>query len=430
MQILHIQTFLAFFTRELYTSYSFIISDRLSTFQSSVAFSKSDIVFSSDTPKRQYMKKQAMLALKQNRDGWKDIESKTLLYGEEMLKTIEQYKGGPFDPGRLIHMTLAHMMLILIFGHTSDEDAAAVIEDANDFEEVLRPVGAYFILDIAPVLRFFVPPIKRAYTRLINVVTNTHAIYHKYIAARRKLYRHPKVEVFVDHFLKLNITNETEDTTKNINETDIFSVAHDIFVGGMATTSKTLTMMLAILVNHPNIQDAVYQEINDTIGRRQPKTEDKLSMPFTQAVILEMLRYQSSFPFAIPHRAKYDSMLQGYLIPAGTIIFPNLWALHHDNRYWENPWEFNPNRWLEEGQVVPPGHITKQRLLPFGAGKRQCPGEAIARNRLFLLVTMLLQKFKFVAAEGHQRPNHDPSDCKVDFILQPNPYKLSVEARH
>ena len=152
-------------------------------------------------------------------------------------------------------------------------------------------------------------------------------------------------------------------------------------------------------------------------------------MPFTQAVILETLRYHSVMPVAIPHVATCDSELQGYHVPAGTIIFPNLWRLHHDERYWENPWEFNPNRWLEDGNVVPPDHIKKQRLLPFGAGRRQCAGEIFARNRLFILTTMLLQRFKFVPATGHPKPNHDPSDCILHFLLQSNPYKLSVQPR-
>ncbi len=152
-------------------------------------------------------------------------------------------------------------------------------------------------------------------------------------------------------------------------------------------------------------------------------------MPFTQAVILETLRYHSVLPVALPHVASCDSELQGYLIPAGTIIFPNLWALHHDSRYWESPKEFNPNRWIENGKIVPPDHINKQRLLAFGAGKRQCPAEVFSRNRLFLLTCLLLQKFKFIPARGHPIPNHDPFECTVEILLKLKPYKVSVNPR-
>ncbi len=392
--------------------------------------SNTDIVFSSDSPKWHYMKKQVMAAMKQHGDGLKNLENKTLFCGNQMLKIIEQYKGKSFEPGPLIHMAVAHIMLILVFGQGSKGDASEFIEAEKNMEEVLRPVGAGLILDIVPFLRYFIPSVNRAYRQLINVADSTKLFHYKHISARRKLYDHPNVEVFIDHFIRLNIMNQEDDAAKNITETDICSMGKDMFGAGMATTSKTMVMMLAILVNHPEIQDTTYREIDDEIGRRQPKMEDKLSMPYTQALILETLRYHSVLPFAVPHRAKCDSDLQGYHVPAGTIVFPNLWALHHDERYWKSPWEFNPNRWLEDGKILPPDHVKKQRLLAFGCGKRQCPGEVFARNRLFILTTLMLQKFKFIPAQGHPRPNNDPSQCKGDWFLAPGPYKLSVEPRH
>ncbi len=407
-----------------------MISDRMTTFRSSVAFSKTDVGLGNDSPKWRYLKKQVMAALKQHGDGLKNLEAKTLIYGEQMLKTMEESKDKPCDPGQLIHMTVAHIMLILIFGMSSDEDAAAFIENEHGIEEVVQPSGAYLILDIVPFLRYLVPSVKRAYTTLINVITRSNAAYDRYIAARRQLYDHPNVEVFIDHFFKLNIINDTEDATKYVDEKDIQALAMDMFAPGMTTTSKTLEMMVAILVNHPEIQDAVYEEIKSVIGIRQPRIEDKLSMPFTQAVILETLRYHSMTPLCIPHVASCDSELQGFFIPAGTIIFPNVWSLHHDERYWKNPWEFSPKRWIEDGKIVLPDHPKKQRLLPFGAGRRQCAGEVFAKNRLFLLTTMMLQKFRFVPAEGHPRPNHDPLLCTSHIALHIKPYKLSVKPRY
>ena len=327
------------------------------TFRGSVLFSNTDIVFSSDTPKWQYMKKQVMAALKQHGDGLKNLEAKTLFYGNQLLKTIKEYNGKPFEPRGLIRMSIAHIMLILMFGQSSESDAVAFMESQSNIDEIFRPAGAYIILDLAPLLRYFVPPVKKAYRELLDVMISTNCIYDKYIALRRKLYDHSNVHVFMDHFFYLNTMNQADNPLKNINQTDIRSMAIDMFIAGYGTISSTLTMMLAIMVNHPEIQDIVYQEINDVIGTRQPIMEDKLRMPYTQAVILETLRYHSLAPFANPHVAKCDSELQGYLIPAGTLIFPNLWSLHHDPRYWKRPQEFDPNRWLENGKIVSPDHI-------------------------------------------------------------------------
>ncbi len=375
------------------------------------------------------MKKEVMEAIKQHGDGSKNIEEKTLHYGRQMLRTFEQSNGGPFEPGKLIHLTVAKIMQCLLFGQGSEEDAEACMQVGNNMTKVLLPVGAYMMLDIIPYLRYVVLPVKNAYTTFMNAVTSMNSNFDRYIMTRRKFYVHPNAETVIDHLIKLSLT-KSNDTAKNIRDIDIRSMAVDMFVGGMMTISKTLTIILAILVNHPKIQDAIFQDINNIIGKREPKMEDQPFMPFTQAVIFETLRYITLIPLAAPHVTKNDSDLQGYFIPAGTIVFPNLWALHHDERYWECPWEFNPNRWIENGKIVPADHIKKQRLVPFGDGRRQCPAVAFARNRLFILLTMMLQKFKFVAAEGHQRPNHDPSDCTVDFTLNLKPYKLSVIPRY
>ena len=189
-----------------------LISDRLSTFRTSVLFSNTDIGFSSDSPKRRYLKKHVMSALKQHGDGLKNLEANTLLYGNQMIKTIGNYKGN------LIRMTLAHIMLVLLFGHSSDEDAAAFIEDQHNMEELMKPSGPYILLDVAPFLRYFMSPVKRAYTELINFVTTTNLLYDNYIEGRRKFYNHPNIEFFIDYFFNLKIMNQTEDTTFKIDD--------------------------------------------------------------------------------------------------------------------------------------------------------------------------------------------------------------------
>ncbi len=394
-----------------------------------MAFSDTNIGFINDSPKYRFLKKQVMAAVKQHGDGLKHLEAMTLKYGGQMLKTMEDYNGKAFDPRTHINVTQTHIMLSLIFGRSTEEDAVNFIKSEYEIDRAFQPAGRFLILDIAPFMRYFVPPVKKIYTEFLNIFINSGALFDRYIADRRKHYKHPKVEVFIDHFFNLNIMSQNENTLRKVDNKVIQSAAIAMLVAGMTTTANTLQIMLAILVNHPNIQDSAYKEIVHVIGKRRPRIEDKLSMPFIQALILETLRYQSVLPLAIPHRAKCDSELQGFLIPAGTIVFPNLWSLHHDERYWANPWEFNPNRFIEGNKIVGPDHIKKQRLLPFGAGRRQCPGEDFARNRLFILATMMLQKFKFLPAEGHPKPNHDPNECTVDIVLRIKPYKLSVKQR-
>ncbi len=376
------------------------------------------------------MKKQLMTAMKQHGDGLKHLEDMTLQYGEEMLQKMEANNGKPFDPAHLLFTTTASIMMTLIYGHATEEDVTNAINIQKQILKVFQSNGAYLMLDMLPISRFIVPSVKKAYAEFMMVMNEARILYDSIAAVRRRTYEHPNVEFFIDFFLKLSATNEfDEDKTRVVEESDIRAVGFDMFGAGTLTTSKTLQMMLAVLVCHPEIQDSACKEIVEVIGKRKPRIEDRTFMPFTEALILETLRYHSLAIFAIPHQAKCNAELSGFFIPKGACIFPNLWSLHHDERYWDRPWEFNPNRFIEDGKVVPPDHKKKQRLFAFGAGRRQCAGEVFAKNRLFILTCLMLQKFKFVPAEGHPVPNDDPHDCTAELMLLIKEYKLCVQLR-
>ncbi len=98
-------------------------------------------------------------------------------------------------------------------------------------------------------------------------------------------------------------------------------------------------------------------------------------------------------------------------------------------RYWEDPWEFIPERFIENGAIIPPDHPNKQRLLVFGIGRRHCPAGAFVKNILFLFLTMMLQKFKILPAEGELKPQTDPHDFMSVFAINMRPYKVQLQLR-
>jgi cytochrome P450 len=104
-----------------------------------------------------------------------------------------------------------------------------------------------------------------------------------------------------------------------------------------------------------------------------------------------------------PHRTTCDTTLAGYHIPKETNVLLNIWAINHDGREWKNPEEFNPDRFLDSE-----GHFTgtsKMSYVPFGLGRRICPGESLAKAELFLLSATMLHKFKFELPPGASVPN-------------------------
>lgn len=113
------------------------------------------------------------------------------------------------------------------------------------------------------------------------------------------------------------------------------------------TTSRALYSMMLLLTKHPEIQHAIQEEIDTVIGTRQPLLDDRENCPVTESMVMELLRYISHIPLAIPHMATSDTTLGGYHIPAGTQVCANLFALHHSS-FWDDPYAFKPSRFLDE----------------------------------------------------------------------------------
>ncbi len=186
------------------------------------------------------MKKQMMVALKKQGDGLKHLEAMTLNHGAEMLQKMEDYKGKPFDPAETLNMTVASIMLTRIYGRTTEEITKRHVNFEKEALGVLQANGAFLMLDILPILRFIVPAVRNAFAEFMAMIDNFVTLYDKRVVARRRLYKHPQVECFLDHFLKLSITNKSdEDKARIVDELDIRSMGATAFGAGMKTTYES-----------------------------------------------------------------------------------------------------------------------------------------------------------------------------------------------
>jgi len=129
---------------------------------------------------------------------------------------------------------------------------------------------------------------------------------------------------------------------------------------------------MSALIKNPKVMKKVQEEIRKSIGTKGFVNEDDVqNMPYLKAVIKETFRLYPPVPLLVPRETMKKSTLQGYEIQLGTIIHVNSWAIARDPEIWENPEEFMPERFLNsdinfKGQDF--------ELLPFGAGRRGCPG--------------------------------------------------------
>jgi trans-cinnamate 4-monooxygenase len=166
------------------------------------------------------------------------------------------------------------------------------------------------------------------------------------------------------------------------------------------TTLWSIEWGIAELVNHPEIQQKLRDEMDTVLGVGHQITEpDTHKLPYLQAVIKETLRLRMAIPLLVPHMNLHDAKLAGYNIPAESKILVNAWFLANNPEQWKNPDEFRPERFLEEEKHVE-ANGNDFRYLPFGVGRRSCPGIILALPILGITIGRLVQNFELTTPPG------------------------------
>jgi steroid 17alpha-monooxygenase/17alpha-hydroxyprogesterone aldolase len=119
------------------------------------------------------------------------------------------------------------------------------------------------------------------------------------------------------------------------------------------------------------------------------------------------------FPI-IRRKAIRDFKIDGYDVNEGSFVYVNLWAIHHDPDEWESPYEFRPERFLNDPDK-------SHDMFPFGAGIRVCIGKSLAKSELFLMVSRLLHQFEFKLPPGSPRPD---ATGLTSTIYRPKPFQI------
>lgn len=146
-------------------------------------------------------------------------------------------------------------------------------------------------------------------------------------------------------------------------------------------------------------------------------------MPYTEATLREIMRFETLVPSSVPHRALCDTTLGGYHIPKDTFVLAGLFSMHNSKDVWMDPENFRPERLLDANGKL---NLKKDFSLPFGAGKRLCAGETFARNTMFLCIAALLQNFNLKPSNG-QLPNLNDTSC--GFARMPADFWIKFESR-
>ncbi|KAL2490856.1 Cytochrome [Abeliophyllum distichum] len=200
----------------------------------------------------------------------------------------------------------------------------------------------------------------------------------------------------VDLLLEIQRENKSSFT---LDDEAIKGVIFDMFGAGTDTTYTSLEWTMAEILKHPKIMNRLQNEVRQVVGSEIEVAEEDLEkMPYLKAVIKESLRLHPPIPMLVPRESTQDTKVMGYHIAAGTQVIINAWAIARDPMQWENPGEFNPERFFKNPSNDFRGFNFE--YIPFGAGRRGCPGItfAMAVNE-FALAKMMLN-FDFALPIG------------------------------
>lgn len=250
-----------------------------------------------------------------------------------------------------------------------------------------------FIPLLRPFLRGYLNKCKGLQSRRLAFF-NTH-----YVQKRREIMaangdKH-KISCAIDHIIDAEVKGE-------ISEENVIYIVENINVAAIETTLWSMEWAIAELVNHPRVQSKIREEISKVL-KGEAVTESNLhELPYLQATVKETLRLHTPIPLLVPHMNLEEAKLGGYTIPKGSKVVVNAWWLANNPSWWNNPEEFRPERFLEEEcatDAVAGGKVDF-RFVPFGVGRRSCPGIILALPILGLVIAKLVSNFEMSAPKG------------------------------
>ncbi|KAK4771013.1 hypothetical protein SAY87_031545 [Trapa incisa] len=175
----------------------------------------------------------------------------------------------------------------------------------------------------------------------------------------------------------------------------------NLIVAGSDTTLVTLIWALSLLLNHKEALKKAQQELDAQVGKdRRIRESDLKNLPYLNAIIKEALRLYPAAPLSVVHEATEDCTVSGYLVQKGTQLLLNLHKIHRNPSVWPDASEFRPERYLTTHKEI---DVRGQsfELIPFGSGRRMCPGVSMSLQVVGLALGSFLHAFE-VATPGNE----------------------------
>ncbi|GMN32321.1 hypothetical protein TIFTF001_003620 [Ficus carica] len=215
---------------------------------------------------------------------------------------------------------------------------------------------------------------------------------------------------------------------KGFSNDQIDILLRELFSAGSETSSSTVEFTMAHLIRKPRCMEILQEELAREIGPDHVVKESDLSkLNYLQACIKEVLRLHPTGPLLLPHRADESCTVMNYTIPKDSKVLVNAWAIGRNPSYWEDPLEFKPERFLNSSLDFKGNDF---EYIPFGSGRRICPGMTMAAKQIPLIVASLVHSFDWSLPQGMSPDDIDMSEKFGIAMRMKEPLLLVPKAKN
>ncbi|KAF7633423.1 hypothetical protein Mgra_00007110 [Meloidogyne graminicola] len=338
----------------------------------------------------------------------------------EMFKYLdfelnENNEENEIDIVKHLERAISSIINVLLVGFRFDEEHEQQYNQLNNqlwsFNNRMQSFSTNLFMWRPDIFKSF-PLCKDAY----NLVKNTHQCFFNFF--QQQIDQHlkkinseflltdkemlsPPID-FMEAYLREKLRCELNGEERENFFEHLKAILFDLWISGQETTTTALSWGIALLLHNPLVIEKVQLELDNIFGNENIKLinwSDRLSLPYTCAVVNEILRVGNVVAQDFPHRMMKDTQVDKWLLKKGQPIVAQISVVLIDPHLFSDPKSFYPERFLDEN-----GNLKKSDyLIPFGLGKRQCLGESLARMELFLFFANIFYHYKIIP--GHLMPS-------------------------
>ncbi|XP_023003875.1 cytochrome P450 84A1 [Cucurbita maxima] len=375
-----------------------------------LTYDQADMAFAHYGPFWRQMRKLCVMKLfsRKRAESWASVRDEI----DSTVRHVAAQLGTVVNVGERVFELTMNIIYRAAFGTSTVQGQDEFIKILQEFSKLF---GAFNIADFMPNLSWIDPQglnnrlvkARQSLDKFIDTIIDEHM--EKKRIRKLSNVKDDKIETdmvdellaFYDEQVSVNELDDSQNGIK-LNRDNIKAIIMDVMFGGTETVASAIEWTLSELMRSPDDLKKAQQELADVVGlNRRVEESDLENLAFLKCCIKETLRLHPPIPLLL-HETAEDVVVAGYFIPAKSRVIVNAWAIGRDPASWDDAETFRPSRFLKQGVADFKG--SNFEFIPFGSGRRSCPGMQLGLYGLEMAVAHLLHCFTWELPDG-MKPN-------------------------